>query len=125
MVTSEVEQLRAENALLRAQLSVQAVIPELPVEYDGEAIAWRSWEVAPVISCYQAVDFNTCAQCSHPGPSVLAFGLAGPGKPLLRFQAHRCPACQETTVYRRDRDWRGLDLVQIAYHPPRTIAAHT
>lgn len=120
-MTTELDQLRAENEALRAQLATQALIPELPAEYDGEPITWQPWEAAPVINCYRHADFNTCAQCGHPGPSVMAFGYAGPKKPLLKYQAHRCPSCQETTVYRRDRDWRGLDLVQIAYHPPRTV----
>lgn len=83
------------------------------------AIEWRRWEPAPVILCERAGDLNGCEQCDHPGPSLIAFGLAGPGMPLLRFHAHRCPSCQETRVYRCDRDWRGLDLVEIAYWPPQ------
>ncbi|BFP50060.1 hypothetical protein KCMC57_64280 (plasmid) [Kitasatospora sp. CMC57] len=123
-VTTELELLRAENAELRARLTAVHTIPDLPADHDGERIEWRRWEPAPVILCTRAGDLNGCPQCDHPGPSLLAFGLAGPGTPLLRFQAHRCPCCQETRVYRRDRDWRGLELVEIAYHPPQRGYQH-
>ena len=118
-MTTELEALRAENEQLRAQLAAVRTVPELPAEHQGEPIEWRRWEQAPVIQCARADDLNSCPQCDHPGPSMLAFGLAGPGRPLLRYQAHRCPHCQETRVYRRDRDLRGLDLVEIAYWPPQ------
>ena len=116
-MTTELELLRAENAELRAQLAAVRTVPELPAEDQGEAIEWRRWEPAPVILCADAL--NGCPQCDHPGPSLLALGFAGPGRPLLRYQANRCPHCQETRVYRRDRDWRGLDLVEIAYWAPQ------
>ena len=118
-MSTELEDLRAENEQLRARLAAVRTVPELPAEDQGERIEWRPWEQAPVIQCARADDLNTCPQCGHPGPSLLAFGLAGPGRPLLRYQAHRCPHCQETRVHRRDRDWRGLDLVEIAYWPPQ------
>lgn len=117
-MTETEAQLRARVAELEAQLAAQPVIPALPAEHAGEAIEWRPWEEAPFIIAH--VD-NGCDKCGHPGLSMLTFGVAGPGKPLIRFQAHRCPACQEMTVYRRDRDWRGLDLVEIAYSAPRTV----
>jgi hypothetical protein len=65
---------------------------------------------------------NTCPQCDHPGPQAITFGLAGPGKPLIRFNANRCPGCQEMRVYeRRHRQYRvGAELVEIAYHPPHS-----
>ena len=115
----ELEALRAENEQLRARLAAVRTIPELPAEHEGVAIDWRRWEPAPVVLC---AEVNSCLQCDHPGPSLLVFGLAGPGRPLLRFQAHRCPSCQETRVYRRDRDWRGLELVEIAYWPAQHCA---
>jgi hypothetical protein len=118
-VTTELEFLRAENEQLRAQLAAVRAVPELPAEHQGEPIEWRPWEQALVINCARGNDLNGCLQCGHPGPSTLAFGLAGPGQPLIRYQVHRCPHCQETRTYRRDRDWRGLDLVEIAYWPPQ------
>lgn len=127
-MVNEVEELRAEVARLTEQLAAQAVAPELPAEYEGEPIAWRPWEAAPVILCSRNGDLNGCPQCDHPGPSMLAFGLAGPGHPLIRFNANRCPACQEMRVYFRDYSDKyriGARLVEIAYHPPRTIARST
>lgn len=123
----ELATLRAENQRLRDQLAALPVIPELPTEHDGHPIEWRPWEPAPVILCH-GDDFNPCPQCNHPGPSALAFGIAGPGRPVIRFNAHRCPACQETRVYYRDYSDRyriGAKLLEIAYHPPRTIPAVT
>lgn len=116
--------LRRRIADLEAQLAAQPYIPALPAEHDGEPIAWRPWEEAPVILCARAGDLNGCTTCQHPGPSLLAFGVAGPGKPLIRFNAHRCPGCQETRVYQRvyDKLRIGADLNEIAYSPPRTIA---
>lgn len=87
------------------------------------AIEWRRWEPAPFILCSKAGDLNGCAKCDHPGPSLLAFGLAGPGNPVVRFNANRCPGCQETRVYERRHDkYRiGAELVEIAYRPPQQI----
>lgn len=116
--------LRQRIADLEAQLAAQPYVPELPGEHDGASITWRPWEEAPVILCARAGDLNGCAACDHPGPSLLAFGLAGPGTPRIRFNAHRCPACQEMRVYQRvyDQYRVGADLVEVAYSPPRTIA---
>jgi predicted RNA-binding Zn-ribbon protein involved in translation (DUF1610 family) len=120
-VTTELELLRAENEQLRAQLAAVRTVPELPAVHQGEPIEWQRWEPAPVILCARAGDLNGCPQCGHPGPSLLAFGLAGPGRPLIRFQAHRCPHCQETHVYERqyDRYRVGTRLAEIAYRPPQ------
>lgn len=114
--------LRAQIAALQAQVAAEPFIPALPTEHDGQAIEWRPWEEAVVIIAHYD---NGCAQCDHPGPSLLAFGLAGPGNPLIRFNAHRCPRCQEMTVYHRvyDSGRIGARLEQIAYSTPRTIAA--
>jgi hypothetical protein len=116
--------LRQQIADLEAQLAATRFVPELPTEHDGEPIAWRQWEPAPVILCTRAGDLNTCQTCDHPGPSLLAFGLAGPGKRLIRFNAHRCPSCQEMRVYQRvyEKGRIGVDLNEIAYSAPRTIA---
>lgn len=124
MVSSELEELRAEVALLREQLAAKAIVPELPAEHDGEAITWRPWEEVPIILCHRAGDLNACPQCAHPGPSVQAFGLAGPGLPVIRFVAGRCPSCQEMRVYHRwhEKYRIGAEMDLIAYHPPRTIA---
>lgn len=117
---TELEELRAENQMLRAKLAAVRAVPELPAEHEGEAIEWRRWEPAPFILCAKSGDLNGCAQCDHPGPSLLTFGEVETDRgPRVRFQASRCPGCQETRVYRRDRDWRGLELVEIAYHPTR------
>ena len=115
------EQLRARVAELEAQLADQVTIPALPAEHDGQAITWRPWEPVPVILCTRAGDLNSCPQCDHPGPSLIALGLAGPGKPVIRFNAHRCPACQEMRVYHRvyDKYRIGAELVEIAYSAPR------
>lgn len=123
-MTDVEEALRRRIADLEAQLAAQPYVPALPAEHDGEAITWRPWEEAPVILCARAGDLNGCGACDHPGPSLMAFGLAGPGKPRIRFNAHRCPSCQEMRVYQRvyDKYRVGAELVQIAYSPPRTIA---
>lgn len=120
-------QLLARIAELEAQLAAQPVIPALPTEHDGEAIEWRPWEQAPVILCARAGDLNGCPSCDHPGPQMLAFGVAGPGRPVIRFNAHRCPACQEMRVYERvyDQYRVGAELVEIAYSAPRTIVRTT
>lgn len=117
------EVLRRRIAELEAQLAAQPYVPELPAEHDGEAITWRPWEEAPVILCARAGDVNGCGACGHPGPSLIALGLSGPGKPLIRFNAHRCPSCQEMRVYQRvyDRYRVGADLVEILHSAPRSI----
>jgi hypothetical protein len=122
-VTETEEALRRRIADLEAQLAAQPFVPELPAEHEGELITWRDWEEAPVILCTRAGDLNGCGSCDHPGPSLLAFGLAGPGKPLIRFNAHRCPGCQEMRVYQRvyDKYRVGADLKEVAYSAPRTI----
>lgn len=114
--------LRVRVADLEAQLAAQTVVPALPTTHDGEPIAWRPWEPVPVILCFRSGDLNSCAQCDHPGPSLIALGLAGPGKPVIRFNAHRCPSCQEMTVYQRIyAKYRiGAELKEIAYSGPRT-----
>lgn len=121
---SELEALRARVAELEQQLAAEPVIPALPTEHDGEPIEWRRWEPAPVILCFRSGDLNGCDNCDHPGPEMLAFGLAGPGKPVIRFNAHRCPGCQEMRVYRRvyDQYRIGAQVEEIAYSAPRTIA---
>ncbi|MGW2725639.1 hypothetical protein [Streptomyces sp. NPDC001492] len=123
-MTETEDALRRRIADLEAQLAAQPYIPALPAEHDGEAITWRPWEEAPVILCARAGDLNGCTTCGHPGPSLIAFGLAGPGKPLIRFNAHRCPGCQEMRVYQRvyEKGRIGVDLNEVAYSPPRTIA---
>jgi len=123
-VTAELEALRAENEALRAKLAAVRRIPELPAEHKGVPIEWRRWEPAPFILCERAGDLNGCPQCDHPGPSLLTFGLAGPGKPLIRFNAHRCPSCEETCVYERryDKYRIGAELVEIAYWAPKATA---
>jgi hypothetical protein len=118
------EELLARVAELEAALAATAYVPALPTEHDGEPITWRPWEEAPVILCAWAGDLNACNACNHPGPSLIAFGLAGPGTPKIRFNAHRCPSCQEMRVYQRvyDKMRVGAELVEVAYSPPRTIA---
>lgn len=122
-MTDDKAALLKRIADLEAQLAATPFVPELPAEHDGEAITWRPWEEAPVILCARAGDLNECTTCQHPGPSLLAFGLAGPGAPVIRFNAHRCPGCQEMRVYQRvyDKYRIGADLQEIAYSSPRTI----
>jgi hypothetical protein len=119
----EIEALRARVAELEAQLAAQPYIPALPTERDGEPIEWRPWEPAPVILCARNADMNGCDKCDHPGPQMLAVGLAG-NPQLIRFNAHRCPSCQEMRVYQRvyERCRVGARLEEIAYSAPRTIA---
>ncbi|WP_030506390.1 hypothetical protein [Microbispora rosea] len=118
--------LLAEIAALRAELAAQQrTIPALPSENDGQAIRWQPWRQAPEILAH--VDL-ACAQCAHPGPPLIAFGLVEERRPVIRYQASRCPACQEMTVYRRDHPKYGMPgtrLVEIAYHPPQTPPAST
>ncbi len=108
--------LLAEIDALRAELAAQQrTIPALPAEHDGNAITWRPWEQAPVALC--RID-NGCHQCDQPGPLMLAFGLTterGERGPRIRYNAHRCPACQEMRVYRRYPVTE-----EIAYNPPQT-----
>lgn len=120
-MTAAEEQLRARVAELEQQLAEQSTVPSLPAEHDGQAINWGKWEPAPVILCAKAGDMNSCAQCDHPGPSLIALGKTTGDKPTIRYNAHRCPSCQETTVYHREYDqYRiGARLVEIAYFPPR------
>jgi len=115
--------LRQRIADLEAQLAATPFVPKLPAEHEGEAITWRAWEDAPVILCSRNGDLNGCGSCNHPGPSLIAFGLAGPGAPLIRFNANRCPGCQEMRVYQRvyDKYRIGAELKEIAYSAPRTV----
>jgi hypothetical protein len=123
-MAEETAALLKRIADLEAQLAATPHVPELPAEHDGEPITWRAWEEAPVILCARNGNLNNCRACDHPGPSMLAFGLAGPGTPKIRFNAHRCPSCQEMRVYQSVYDeYRvGADLKEIAYSAPRTIA---
>jgi len=109
--------LLTEIAALRAELAAQQrTIPALPEQHDGERIRWLRWEPAPTLSHVPA----ECYQCAHPGPLMLALGVAGePG--VIRYHASRCPSCQEMRVYRRDYAPYGLrvNLTEIAYHPPQ------
>lgn len=122
--TTTEQELRDRIAELEAQVAEQTAVPALPTEHDGQAITWRRWEAAPVILCSRAGDLNSCEQCDYPGPSLIALGLSGPGKPVIRFNAHRCPSCQEMTVYHRvyDKYRIGARLVEIAYSAPRTTS---
>lgn len=122
-MTETEDALRQRVAELEAALAATRFVPELPAEHEGEAITWRPWEAAPVILCTRAGDLNSCPSCDHPGPSLIAFGLAGPSTPKIRFNAHRCPGCQEMRVYQRvyDKLRVGADLREIAYSAPRTI----
>lgn len=104
--------LRAEIDRLRAELAAQQrTIPTLPAEHDGNAITWRPWGEAPVPVSH--ID-SGCHQCDHPGPHMIAFGLTGEREPTINYNAHRCPACQETRIYRRYPVTE-----EIAYYPPR------
>lgn len=117
------EALRQRIADLEAQLAATPFVPALPAEHDGEAIMWREWEEAPIILCTRKGDLNGCGACDHPGPSLIALGLAGPVKPRIRFNAHRCPSCQEMRVYQRvyNKYRVGAELKEIAYSAPRTV----
>lgn len=123
--------LRARIAELEAQLSAQPVVPDLPVEHDGQPIDWQAWEEG-IVSLCSNLD-SGCTTCAHPGPLMLAFGLALPaveprrrserGRKVRRFRAFRCRACQETTVYDTRHDEYGRQHYdEIAYSAPRTIA---
>jgi hypothetical protein len=116
--------LLAEIEALRTELATQQrAIPTLP-DADGlTSIRWKPWRVPPTILDH--VDL-ACDECAHPGPQLIAFGLTGSNRPVITHQAHRCPACQEMRVYRRDRPKYGLmgvQLTQIAYSPPVSVPA--
>ncbi|MGW2219622.1 hypothetical protein ACWCSD_31940 [Nonomuraea sp. NPDC001684] len=116
----QIRHLRVENEKLRGMVAVQQrFVPALP-ELDGATpITWRRWEPALLMSHIDP----SCEQCAHPGPRQMAIGLAAPHpghRPLIRYQASRCPACQEMTVYRRDTGPNlRTTLTEIAYHPPQ------
>jgi hypothetical protein len=116
------EELLARIAHLEDVLAAQPYVPALPTEHEGEQIEWMPWKEAPVILCARAGDLNECT-CGHPGPSLITFGLVKRTNLRIRFNAHRCPACQEMRVYQRayDKYRIGAELVEIAYSPPRTI----
>ncbi|MFG6197743.1 hypothetical protein [Nonomuraea sp. JJY05] len=112
--------LRVENEKLRGMVAAQQrFVPALPRLDGATSITWRRWEPAPLMSHIDPA----CEQCDHPGPQQMAIGLAAPRpgqQPLIRYQASRCPACQEMTVYRRDRAANlRTTLTEIAYHPPQ------
>jgi len=105
----------------------QRTIPALPADIDGQPVTWRRWEAA--CSWITHIDLS-CEQCAHPGPPMLTFGsIPHPGKDdhaLLSYQASRCPACQETRIYRRTpRRYGppGIYLTEVGYIPPRTLEA--
>ncbi|RPE27241.1 hypothetical protein [Kitasatospora cineracea] len=127
---SELEDLRARVKQLQLELDIVRTVPALPAEHRGQPITWRRWEPAPVILCERSGDLNGCDQCDHPGPSLLAFGLAAPAgqperPPVIRFHAHRCPGCQEMHVYERSHTPRHIGAVteEIAYCPPQSSTA--
>lgn len=123
MIEPTREELLARIAQLEGALAAEPYMPPLPQEHEGEAIEWMPWQEAPFILCSRAGDLNSCT-CGHPGPSLITFGTVRKTNLRIRFQAHRCPACQEMTVYQRVPDpYRlGTESVQVAYSPPRTIA---
>lgn len=93
-------------------------IPALPTTINDVPVGWERWEPALPLT---HIDPN-CPTCAYDGGQVLAFGLAG-DPPLIRFNAHRCPACDETTVYERVRRKcgpPGVRMREVAYFPPRT-----
>jgi hypothetical protein len=118
--------LLAEINALRAELAAQQrTIPALPDEDDMRRITWRPWQQPPTPIAH--IDL-ACHQCDHPGPQMLAFGLVGSEKPVIAYQANRCPSCQEMRVYRREPAPLGpprVVLTEIAYHPPQTPPAST
>lgn len=94
------------------------MIPALPATIEGVRVTWRRWTPAPLLS---HVD-PRCPTCAYDGGSVLAFGLAGE-PPVIRFSAHRCPACDEMTIYERVPQQSPPPFVrsrEVAYSPPRT-----
>ncbi|MGW5691519.1 hypothetical protein ACWEWX_11310 [Streptomyces asiaticus] len=129
-MTDTEAQLRARIAELEDQLAARPVIPALPAEHDGTPIDWAPWDEGIVSLC---ANLDTgCTTCNHPGPILLAFGLALPaieprrrserGRKIRRFRAFRCRACQEQTVYDTHYDqYSRAHYDQIAYSPPRTI----
>ncbi|MGW4803049.1 hypothetical protein [Kitasatospora sp. NPDC004272] len=123
---SELEDLRARVEQLQQELDAVRTVPALPAEHRGQPITWRRWEPAVVILCERNGDLNGCDQCDHPGPSLLALGLAAPAgrperPPVIRFHAHRCPRCQEMRVYERSHAPGRIGAVvdEIAYSPPQ------
>lgn len=95
-------------------------VPALPTTIDAVPVAWQRWEPAPALT---HVD-PRCPTCAYDGGSVQAFGLAG-DPPLIRFTAHRCPACDETTVYERVPQRMPPPFMktrEVAYFPPHTEA---
>jgi len=112
--SAEATRLRAEVEALRAELAAhQRTIPALPTDDGGTPIEWGPWEQAPTPVSHIPVD---CDQCAHPGPPLLALGRAGG---VIRYQAVRCPACQQMRVCRRDHIGLRVHLTEIAYHPPQ------
>ncbi len=126
---SELEDLRARVEQLERELAAVRTVPALPAEHQGAVITWRQWEPKPVILCERNGDMNGCDQCDHPGPGLLALGLAAPAgrperPPVIRYYAHRCPGCQEMRAYERFHVPRRIGAVmeEISYSPPQTPA---
>jgi hypothetical protein len=71
------------------------VIPTLPGEIDGVAVAWGEWELAPWMTHVE----NGCDICDHEGPLSTALGRAV-DQPMS-FHASRCRRCQTTRVMTR------------------------
>jgi hypothetical protein len=98
--------------------------PALPLpDHDGDqAISWRPWTDAPLVSHIDPA----CPSCGYPGPLLTTCGLTlstptsteegtGSLRPCLvaTHWAVRCPDCAETEVWRR-KGW-----TRIAHHLPR------
>jgi len=100
-------------------------IPALPGQIDGTPVdRWDQWRTVPILSHLDP----SCANCADPGPSCIAMGYAkqtvrGRQVQLRRWDAHRCPACDEMRIYENRPGRMGRsERVEVLYAPPRTHA---
>lgn len=98
-------------------------IPTLPGQIDGTPVAeWSPWRTVPIMSHIDP----SCSTCADPGPSLIAAGYItqtrkGRKVKLRRWDAHRCPACDEMRIYGNRPDGMGRsERVEVLYAPPRT-----
>ncbi|TQN30587.1 hypothetical protein FHX37_0469 [Haloactinospora alba] len=103
-------------------MTTKRTLPSLPREINSVPVAeWTRWKRAVVMS---HIDPG-CPTCGDSGPSCIALGYehyrGNESGLMYRWNAHRCPACDEITIYERrtDPDTLRRYSAEVAYYPPR------